>query len=174
MFRSYCSAALTMLGLTGVACADTIYVSDQCGDDTWSGQIPKCTATVGPKKTIQAGIDAALGGDEVVVANGDYRGAGNKNLDFHGKLITVRSASGVPEDCVINCEGAGRGFIFQTGETAEAVVEGLRIFNGSDGFLSGGAISILFSSPTIANCQLLQCHASGNGGAISHQRDNVI
>ena len=43
--------------------------------------------------TIQAGIDLAIDGDEVVVSDGTFSGPGNRNLDFRGKLITVRSAA---------------------------------------------------------------------------------
>jgi hypothetical protein len=34
-------------------------------------------------------------------------GLGNKDLDFKGKAITVKSDNG-PENCVIDCEGNGR------------------------------------------------------------------
>ena len=44
--------------------------------------------------TIQAAIDAAVDGDEVVVGDGVHTGAGNLDLDFGGKAITVRSAGG--------------------------------------------------------------------------------
>ncbi|HPM24910.1 MAG TPA: hypothetical protein PLP66_13465, partial [Phycisphaerae bacterium] len=77
--------------------------------------------------TIQGAIDACVAGDEVIIADGTYTGAGNKNLDFKGLAITVRSASGDPATCIIDCEGSGRGFYFHSGETAESAVRGLTI-----------------------------------------------
>ena len=55
-----------------------------------------------------------------------------------GKRITVRSQSGDPTTCVIDCEGqlsdrgggARRGFYFHSGETAASVVSGVTITNG--------------------------------------------
>ncbi len=57
--------------------------------------------------TIQAAIDAAGDGDRVMVFNGTYTGAGNTDLDFGGKAITVRSKFGA-NHCIIDCEGAAR------------------------------------------------------------------
>ena len=57
--------------------------------------------------TIQSAIDAAVDGDEVLVADGTYTGEGNKDLDFSGKAIAVRSMHG-PETAIIDAEGAGR------------------------------------------------------------------
>ncbi|MFC1715984.1 T9SS type A sorting domain-containing protein [Candidatus Poribacteria bacterium] len=93
------------------------------------------TATInvpGVYPTIQQGIDAARNGDTVIVADGTYRGVGNKDLDFQGKVITVRSENG-PEYTVIDCEGSGRGFLFHSGETSGSVVSGFTIENGSPG-----------------------------------------
>ena len=65
--------------------------------------------------TIQAGLNAASHGDTVLVADGTYTGLNNKDLDFNGKAITVRSEDG-PANCVIDCQDQGRGFYFHSGE----------------------------------------------------------
>ena len=106
----------------------------------------------GDQPTIQAGIDAAEDGDIVLVADDTYTGDGNKNLDFGGRAITVKSENG-PENCIIDCENDGRGFYFHNNEGEDSVVSGLTIINGSSGYLwNGNAIYNSSSSPTITNC----------------------
>jgi tetratricopeptide (TPR) repeat protein len=124
----------------------------------------------GEHPTLQEAIDAAIDGAEIVVADGTYTGPGNRDIDPAGKRITVRSAHG-PDGCIIDCQGAGRGFIFRNGERAGTVLEGLTIRNGAaEG--DGGAVSCESSSPTIRNCTLIQNTATGSetatglGGAI--------
>ena len=121
--------------------------------------------------TIQSAIDAALPGDEVVLADGVYAGAGNKNLDFVGKAITVRSASGDASACVIDCEDDGRGFYFHSGEPAEATVRGLTIRYGyvpdtAPYFGRGGGICCEYSSPTITNNTIVSNTSYLYGGGI--------
>ena len=95
--------------------------------------------------TIQEGIDAAANGDTVLVADGTYTGVGNKDLDFRGKAITVKSENGAGST-IIDCEGVGRGFHFYSGETSESVVSGFTVKNGSAG--GGNLIQIALNAQT--------------------------
>ncbi len=127
--------------------------------------------------TIQAGIDAAVDGDTVLVADGTYTGDGNRDIDFTGKEITLISKNG-PELCVINCEGSEtenhRGFFFQTGEDHGSVLEGVTIRNGFDEY-NGGGIFCYYSSPTIRDCIIAENISGGSGGGIAcWDSDTVI
>ncbi len=53
----------------------------------------------GDYPTIQAAINAASNGDEVVVADAVNTSPNNKNLNFNGRLITVRSENGPAASC---------------------------------------------------------------------------
>ncbi len=115
--------------------------------------------------TIQAGINAAQDGDEVVVADGTYTGPGNRNVVFAGKAITLRSENG-PTTCIIDCESLGRGFIFYELDTPATVVDGFTITNGL-GHPGGAIYAYYFSSPTIANCIITgNTGDAGGGGGI--------
>ena len=153
------------------------YYVDPNGDDAWDGVAPQWDGQSGPKATIQAALDAchADRGDEVVVAAGVYTGAGNVNLDFAGKALTLRSASGDPNDCIIDCNGSvgapARGFYFHSGEGADSIVRGLTIRNGfaptsNPHAGNGGGIVCALSSPTIERCRIINSHADEVGGGI--------
>lgn len=114
--------------------------------------------------TIQAAIDAADEGDVVIVADGVYTGTGNRDIDFLGKTLTVRSANG-PLNCIIDCQGTHqaphRGFRFHHAESCACVVDGFTIQHGfapdEGGYIrySGGAILCRDNAnPTIRNCIL--------------------
>ena len=121
---------------------------------------------------IQAAINDANNGDTVEVQPGIYTGTGNRDIDFLGKAITVRSTD--PNDpCVvtvtiIDCNGSGaeyhRGFNLDNGEGPNSVVNGLTIMNGY--FDYGGGILCNYSSPTIMNCIIKANEASSGGGGI--------
>jgi hypothetical protein len=116
--------------------------------------------------TIQAGIDAASNGDEVVIADGTYTGVGNRDLDFKGKAITVRSVNG-PDTVIIDVESnaGSRGFYFHTNETSASVLEAVTIRGGNADY--GGGIRIASgAAPTIRNC-LITNNVAVNGGGIN-------
>jgi len=119
--------------------------------------------------TIQAGIDAAVAGDQVVVAAGTYTGTGNKNLDFKGRAITVESENGA-EKCVIDCENKGRGFYFHSDETNTSVISGFTIRNGyASGNWpdnNGGGVYCENSSPTVTNVIITRNTAVNDGGGV--------
>ena len=120
--------------------------------------------------TIQAGIDAAVDGDIVLVSDGVWTGYGNKELDFGGRAITVASESG-PAECIIDCENSGRGFTFTGGEGPDTVVRGFTIINGYR--FTGGGIRCFASSPTINGCVIQYCVADSGGGGAIHCLDGA-
>ncbi len=122
---------------------------------------------------IQTAINFADDGDVVIVSDGVWTGSGNKNIDFLGLAITVRSKKG-PENCIIDCEGDGRGFWFHSNETEASVVDGFTITNGL--VATGGGI-YCSSSPTITNCIITGNREVGGGGGglyFGHSSDATI
>ena len=108
--------------------------------------------------TIQDAINASVDGDVVIVAPGTYTGDGNRDIDFLGKAITVKSVDpndpNIVASTIINCQGTEfnqhRAFYFHTGESVKSVLTGFTIKNGNA--RCGGGIYCIESSPTIAAC----------------------
>lgn len=124
---------------------------------------------LGDFPTIQLAVTASADGDTVELTDGVFVGGGNRDIDFQGKAITVKSQGGDPLSCVINCQGSEvdphRGFLFHLGESAFSRLEGVTIrggraqqeVNGAD----GGAIACRNgSSPTIVDC-IFQSNSAG-------------
>lgn len=152
--------------------------------------IPCTAATItvnwdgsGDYTTIQAGINASSTGDVIIIMPGTYTGGGNRDIDFGGRAITVRSID--PDDpnvvaaTVIDCQSfhwsnQHRGFHFHNGEGADSVLNGLTITHGyiSDAVTGGGGILCESSSPTIINCVLDENDAAASfpgGGGMCNQ-----
>lgn len=121
----------------------------------------------GDSSTIQGGINGAVDGDTVLVADGIYTDDGNRDIDFTGKAIVVMSENG-PEVTIVDCEGASIGFYFRSDESPTSVLKGFTITHGSH-WEWPGAILISYTSPTIINCIFLE--NSARYGAIYSQGD---
>ena len=135
---------------------------------------------------IQAAIDYANNGDEIICEVGTYTGDGNRDIDFKGKSITVRSTepnnSNVVAQTIIDCQGTEadphRGFVFHSGEDGNSIISGLNIVNGYappfeieiEGIpitvVEGGGVLCYQSSPTIDKCSFIYNRAP-YGGAVA-------
>jgi hypothetical protein len=102
--------------------------------------------------TIQAAIDAAVDGDEIIIEPGIYNGPGNYNIKFWDKSITVRSVEpnnpAIVAATIIEPNKIANGFYFFKGEQDYSVVDGLTIRR----CMYRPAIACYSSSPTIRNC----------------------
>ena len=127
-----------------------------------------------PYDAIQKAINASADGDVIVVLDGTYTGAGNRDIAFSDKALTLRSQNG-PAGCVVNCQGspqgARRAFLF-TDASRAAYVEGFTITNGyapvvwpDDPVGCGGAVLCKNASPAFRNC-IFTLNYAGMGGAI--------
>jgi hypothetical protein len=122
--------------------------------------------------TIQAAIDDANDGDTVEIRPGVYTGDGNRDIDFLGKAITVRSTdpanANIVADTIIDCQGAQedghRGFYFHSGEDSNSVLCGVTVINGYVAQNGGGIECRDYSDPRIVNCVIAYNSAERGGG----------
>ncbi len=99
--------------------------------------------------TIQAGIDAAVNGDTVLVRDGTY--PLTAAIDFKGKAITVKSEHGAG-NCILDGQHATRVVYFHSDEGSNSILSGFTIRNGYSG--QGAGIYLSASSPTISHCTI--------------------
>ncbi len=153
--------------------------TDYCGDPRLIGQYvdmgadevwPVWNITSGSQyETIQQAINDANEYDTIVVTIGAHTGTGNKNIDFGGKAVSLRSIDPNDPDIVastiIDCQASGRGFRFHSGEDTNSIVNGLTITNGGNTY-EGGAIHCSGSSPAITNCIIRDNITNDHGAGI--------
>jgi parallel beta-helix repeat protein len=110
-------------------------------------------------ETIQAGINATIDGDTVLVAAGEYP----EHFSYNGRNIVVLSESG-PENTIIQMADTGRAIVsFVDNEDNDAVLEG---FTVRSAYLAAG-IYTQNASPTIIGNIFLDNYNTEHGGAIS-------
>jgi hypothetical protein len=99
--------------------------------------------------TIQAAIDAAYDHDIVRVSDGIYTGEGNRDLNYNGKMVEMKSVNGA-ETTIIDGGTDGTihaGFNFdQTENLIDVTIDGFTIRN------FGIGINSKYTIPSIANC----------------------
>ncbi len=144
----------------------------------------------GEYPTVQAAIDAANAGDVIELQPGTYTSNGNRDIDFKGKAITVRSTDpndpNIVASTVVDCNGTQaephRGFYLNNGENANSILAGLTIINGyghNEQFgtyirVAGGGIFCGNASPTITKCRVQYNYASAGGGICCRQNNSSI
>lgn len=114
--------------------------------------------------TIQAALNAGCSGDVIGLGDGTSTREGNRDLDYCGRRIGIRSISDDPDARVIDCEGLGRGVIFHSGLDSGTMLRVVEIVNGHA--LYGGAIFCTSSSPGLRNL-ILSINAATEKGARS-------
>jgi len=162
--RSCLGISIFLLAVAGLAQAATITVGPGVGYDFSS---------------IQAGIDAAVDEDTVLVAPSEY--VINEPITFRGKAITVSSES-VPDETIIRMDtlaDTNRGcvVVFENNETTASVLDGFTITGGTGCRLwaakigeaprlwwEGGGILFNASSGNVKNCTIVQNRAEAGGG----------
>ena len=133
----------------------------------------------GDFSTIQAAIDALPSGSMIELADGIFQGDGNHNLVIQGKSMTLRSLSGNPNSCIIDCEPTSGDYCDQLGlsfgiavleaAASATILEGftvrnaqLQVYKEETGcYYAGSGIYCDHSSPSITNVQLRECWVAG-------------
>ena len=125
---------------------------------------------------IQAAVDAASAGDEIVVMPGTYTSTQDGHVvNMLGKAVTLRSSD--PSDpnvvaaTIIDGEEARRGIYCGNGETLNTIIEGFTITNGYSTDYGGGMYTS-YNSPTVTNCTFKNNTADYGGGGMSNSSSN--
>jgi hypothetical protein len=81
--------------------------------------------------TILDAVHAAWDGDTIVLADGEYRGFGNRDIEIRGKCISFRSENG-PEHCRVDAIGGDSPTLsFLDIETGTPRIEGITFIHGN-------------------------------------------
>jgi hypothetical protein len=135
--------------------------------------------------TIQSAIDdsGTVDGSVVICDPGTYTGTGNRDIDFKGKSITLKSTN--PDDpavvaaTVINCQGSSvqphSGFVCKTGEGSGPLAAQLQGFTITNAYTAtnGSAVNCTYNSTlgkgvslVISKCVFKNNTSQFDGGAI--------
>lgn len=139
-----------------------IHVDAARPDDSGDGLTPATAKrTIGAAVAISRNVNYE---NVIMVAPGVYAGAGNRNLDFDGCDIKLRSTDGAATT-IIDLDSSGRFLVLENGETLESWLDGFTIRNGLAD--DGGAVYVDGASLVVKNCVFQNNHGSDYAGAVS-------
>lgn len=159
--------------------------------------VPATWRVPADRPTIQEGLNAAAGGDTVLVAPGTYAGPGNTGLNFHGKAVVLLSEAGAALTVIDGESEAASAIAFDSAEPAGTIVDGFTITGfhsedmspilvrhssptltrcviaGNRGRLGGGVL-VFGASPSLVDCELRGNTASIEGGGLYSYRNSTL
>lgn len=154
-------------GIPDECAARSVFVDGGCGDDSSSGEESDCAAgDTGPMATMAAALRRARAGDTVVVADGNYGGHGNINLEINEKPLHLACPSA---SCVVDVGERGRFAAIRA--PGEVELSGFSVLNGKRSV--GGAIVVSGQG----DYSLTGCRFSGNSaglGGVVYQGTSVL
>ncbi len=115
-------------------------------------------------ESIQAAIDAASDGDEIVVSIGVWK----EQIDFSGKSLLIRSDVGAEETVI---DAGHKGSVVTCSSGDGTIVEGFTIRNGEATL--GGGIYVQNASPTFRLC-MIDFNTANQGGGVYARLGNPV
>ena len=105
---------------------------------------------------IQAAVDAASDGDEIIVMPGTYTGEGDEVVNILGKSLSI-IGTGEPEATIIDGEDSRRVFYCQSDSIFNVWLEGFTIQRGRNTF--GGGLYSENANLNLSDCLVINNNA---------------
>ena len=150
------TALLCLLRPSGAGAA-TWYLDPDGDDDTGAGSIEL------PFQTLQRGVDAAAGGDSILLYPGLYTGPGQHDVLVEGMGLTVIGLAGA-DSTVMELDSLGRGLFFKSAPLDSSHVAGLAFRQGIGDV--GGALRVKRARVLLESCRFELNVADEDGGAV--------
>jgi hypothetical protein len=150
---------------TSVACdPDSSAEKDEPAPETGGALlVPEQYATIGEA------IDAAVDGDTIILAPGEYA----ERVDFAGKGITIRSTDpddpAIVDQTIIAGDGGGCTVTFQSGEDRDSILEGVSLRGARANHSrrqEGGAVCVYAGTAPVLRGNAISDNDAGNGAAV--------
>jgi hypothetical protein len=119
--------------------------------------------------TIQAAVDAAVDGGDVLLADGVFSGPGNRDVAVVGKWVNIRSVSENPDSCIIDCSDGDRSphraLTYRSKPWPTSQLVGVTLTGGNQPDGTGGAVLVGASGSVYVRDCVLSGNAAARGGA---------